>query len=768
MANSSKSIVQHGKRISLRCPISITESSLIYDKDAGKYSIKLALTNEGNSSLDNDTAESALIVIRCRDTAGSEIKFGDSDYIAKTVKFGENGLERAQTVGLIITPEIPGGSEAGDFEVYISRIRFADSSVTDYLRADFFDMPGKPVIIKKIYGDEEAEKAQKDLGNGAEYVPEALTDIVWRCTCGELCDDPECSQCGRKKEELFAYFGAMKHTAKNEKNEQNRSIDLPRTAVIAALSLVVMVLIIVIIAVWVSSIGKDPVRTDDEDQTSEADVSLPSGNAEKLARAYADRKDFDNALAAARNGEVSAAVIDEILASAVDYYSASGNYVKAYSYASQMKDKETAVTLMRRAYDESMAAGEYEKAADYAEIIGESTLKTSAVKAAVDKFISEGNYLSAYDAAVGKDENALADETGKSGIGYYEEAHDYVSAVKLANKMGDEQKAAELNDSAVKYYVDSGDMASAAAFAASTGSIELLNELVENLDAEVVKKNLPSFFSYISADKKREVLGTRISAGTYAAFITKKGEVLYGAHQVYKPSGGRKAVSVATSGRHTVVLNSDGSVSAFGDNSYGQCNVSSWANVVMVSVGKYHTVALTNNGTVLATGRNTYGECSVSSLRDIVMVSAGEYTTLALGRNGTVKAFGRNSSGQCDTGVWSDIVSISAGSLHSAALTRDGKVLSCGSALLGMGAVSSWSDISYVSAGDSFTLGKTAGGEYIVTGSSISGSIGNINDISGANAAVAGDTYILALGSDGKLIATGSLAPDVQWINDYK
>lgn len=772
MANANKSIIQHGKRISLRCPVSITESSLILDKSTGKYGIKLALTNDGNSSLENDTAESALIVIRCIDSAGNGINFGDNEYIAKTVKFGENGLERSQAVGLIITPEIPEGTVIGDFEVYISRICFGDSSVTDYLRADFFDMPDKPVIIKKIYGAEAAQKAREELGSGSEYVPEALTDIVWRCTCGELCDDPDCRQCGRKKEDVFAYFGAMQQPAHPEKAEKKEFTFEPRTAVIAALSAVALVLIVALIAILASSVGKDPAGTANTDNTQTkppvTSVDTSGDEAENLARAYAGRNDFDNALAVARNGGVRAEVINDILSAAVDYYTASGDYARAYVYASQSDDKEGANNLMRRAYDESMAAGDYDKASEYAEILGESGLKTDAVKAAVEKLISDGDYLSAYDRAVELGESALADETGKSGIEFYEGSHDYASAVKLATRMGDDQKATELGDSAVRYYLDSGDVASAAAFAASVGDNDLLGKLIEGLDSETLKKNLPAFFDYMSSEKKRDVLASRLSAGTYAAFITDSGGVLYGTRQVYVPDQGRKAVSVASSGRHTVVLHSDGRVSAFGDNSYGQCDVGSWTNIVMISVGRYHTVGLTDSGTVLAVGKNAYGECSVSSWSGAVSVSAGEYTTLALFRNGTVKAAGKNNNGQCNTGEWSDVVSISAGAIHSAALTKDGRVLTCGSALLGMSAVSSWSDVCYVSAGDSFTLGKNFDGDYLLTGSAISGSVGSLNDLSGAVYAVAGDTYILAMNSRGKLTATGSLAPDVKWINDYK
>lgn len=70
---------------------------------------------------------------------------------------------------------------------------------------------------------------------------------------------------------------------------------------------------------------------------------------------------------------------------------------------------------------------------------------------------------------------------------------------------------------------------------------------------------------------------------------------------------------------------------------------------------KYHTVGLKWDGTVVAVGNNDDGECEVSSWRDIVAVSAGEYHTVGLKRDGTVVAVGWNDHGQCDVSGWADI-----------------------------------------------------------------------------------------------------------------
>ena len=46
--------------------------------------------------------------------------------------------------------------------------------------------------------------------------------------------------------------------------------------------------------------------------------------------------------------------------------------------------------------------------------------------------------------------------------------------------------------------------------------------------------------------------------------------------------------TIATGRRHTVGIKSDGTVTAVGDNKYGQCNVSNWRGIVAVAAGNVH------------------------------------------------------------------------------------------------------------------------------------------------------------------------------------
>ena len=161
---------------------------------------------------------------------------------------------------------------------------------------------------------------------------------------------------------------------------------------------------------------------------------------------------------------------------------------------------------------------------------------------------------------------------------------------------------------------------------------------------------------------------------------------------------------MTASGRaHTIVLKQDGSVWAFGSNTYGQLGIgtvdnviqnvpqrltffddlrkveessdgtliSTGENVVKVYAREYHSVALTDKGNVYTWGLNNRGQLGLGydpsvrdmvmspervsltdsngktvELTDIVKVSVGTYHTVALSRSGIVYAWGWNDYGQ--------------------------------------------------------------------------------------------------------------------------
>jgi len=182
------------------------------------------------------------------------------------------------------------------------------------------------------------------------------------------------------------------------------------------------------------------------------------------------------------------------------------------------------------------------------------------------------------------------------------------------------------------------------------------------------------------------------------------------------PSG---IVAIAGGGRHSLALRNDGTVWAWGENSFGQLGdgtvterdapveVPGLANVIAISAGFDHSLALTSDGAVYAWGRNTFGQLgdgttqqsdvpiAVRNLSDAIAVRGGGQFSLALRNDGTVWTWGQNNQGQLGddsltnssvpvevTGL-ENVVSVGAGHQHGLALDRAGALWAWGDNVAG-------------------------------------------------------------------------------------
>jgi hypothetical protein len=95
------------------------------------------------------------------------------------------------------------------------------------------------------------------------------------------------------------------------------------------------------------------------------------------------------------------------------------------------------------------------------------------------------------------------------------------------------------------------------------------------------------------------------------------------------------------------------------------------SNVKSFSLGFGHGIALHNNGTVSTWGNNSYGQKNIPpNLSNVIAVAAGGYHNLALKSDGTVVAWGLNSSGQCNVpAALKNVAGIAARGNTSAAFT---------------------------------------------------------------------------------------------------
>ena len=211
---------------------------------------------------------------------------------------------------------------------------------------------------------------------------------------------------------------------------------------------------------------------------------------------------------------------------------------------------------------------------------------------------------------------------------------------------------------------------------------------------------------------------------------------------------------VASGGEHTVGLKSDGTVVAFGRNSEGQCNVSSWTGITQVAAGWYYTVGLKSDGSVIAVGENTYGQCDVGAWTGITQVAAGWRYTVGLKSDGSLVAVGENDESQCDVSSWTGITQVAAGWRHTVGLKSDGRVVVVGRNLEGQCNVGTWTSITQVAANWGHTIGLKSDGSVVAAGDNRWGQC-DVSSWTGITQVAAGYIYTVGLKSDGSVIAVG-------------
>jgi alpha-tubulin suppressor-like RCC1 family protein len=83
---------------------------------------------------------------------------------------------------------------------------------------------------------------------------------------------------------------------------------------------------------------------------------------------------------------------------------------------------------------------------------------------------------------------------------------------------------------------------------------------------------------------------------------------------------------------HSLALRADGSVVAWGENSYGQCTVPDAAtNIVGIAAGYSHSLALCADGTVITWGNGSWGATNVpTGLGNVASIAAGQDYSMAM------------------------------------------------------------------------------------------------------------------------------------------
>ncbi len=178
------------------------------------------------------------------------------------------------------------------------------------------------------------------------------------------------------------------------------------------------------------------------------------------------------------------------------------------------------------------------------------------------------------------------------------------------------------------------------------------------------------------SDSPNHVLALRHDGTVQETTISNSGDD--DLHRVSIPAEATNVVTIAAGKSHRLALRANGTVTAWGDNSRGQCGILEIAtNVIAVSAGNYHSVALRGDGTVVAWGDDSRGQTNVpAGLANVVAIASGYDRNLALCANGAVVAWG--SMSRVPTGL-SNVVALSVGYDHNLALRSDGTLIAWGS-----------------------------------------------------------------------------------------
>ncbi len=217
---------------------------------------------------------------------------------------------------------------------------------------------------------------------------------------------------------------------------------------------------------------------------------------------------------------------------------------------------------------------------------------------------------------------------------------------------------------------------------------------------------------------------------------------------------------VSASYATSVAVRSDGTVSAWGVNGFGQTTVpDGLSNVIQAETSGCHTLALKGDGTIVGWGLDEAGQATAPpGVVDVIQIAVGWSHSMALRRDGSIAVWGSNSQGQTDVpNGLGPVRWVTAGYYHSVAVRMDGQVVAWGGNSHGQATVPQGLDgVDDADASDRHVLARRRDGTVVAWGSDGSGQCAVPDGLADVTQVAAGWSHSLALRANGTLVAWGS------------
>lgn len=707
------------------CPVHIVNAEFFLDLKLQKKVMKLRMQNRGDAAV-----AGMVIYARYLDRDGNVIG-ADNGYIV--LNFANIYCAPNETTLGSKTVVLPYQDICG-IEAYIGSLTYASGKTEEFPLEDYSLMPPQDMLENRM-SEKEFALLRRRFGKRCVFVPRMEKDSMWLCSCGAVCQDGICAACGMKKKHA-AYLSSGKTTPALLRFLQIRYGVLRALPYAAALILLVA--------------GFTVLRQYAQQYTN---VTLPAQRL-KVTRQFMEEHRYNEALGYSVNKN-QGLLYEEILDAAVAYYCEIGDFDSAAGYEKcrEYPEYEAIYQAAAHRYLQESDAG----CTEYALSTQDAELRNQVLQRMAEEKRSAGEMDAACALALmmsGAEGQSYADTVLYETIAAYLEESDHERAVAYIAYLTDKSKVSEVCQGIETELLEKGQYENAFAVASITGDTGVFESAYPHATSVMVRRYYDKFFPYMSAEDKMTFLAAAIAAEDDVAAITSGNKAIHSSlgelcdnalsvacggasvlvlqndgtvrffgedtHGQGKCDGISSVIDIAAGEGHALLLLADGTVRAYGDNSVGQCDVSEWRNVVDIAAGDRHSVGLTSDGKVLVCGSNQSGQCAVTEYTDVVAVAAGDYTTVLLFRDSTMAVEGNLSLDALACRSWNDIVRVSVSNGHLIALNSVGRVMYAGSpATKSASEVDGWVRVRHIACGSRASYVIDAHGKILSCGEDI-------------------------------------------------